>query len=102
MADEEKEKSGEFSFHPQFAGASDKFKGAAGRFQYSKDLGDNASLAAYADAMLGQAHGQNPFAKLNNVGVTYTKRFAKGGAVKSASIRADGIATKGKTRGRYI
>lgn len=29
-------------------------------------------------------------------------KFAKGGAVKSASKRADGIATKGKTRGKYL
>ena len=31
-----------------------------------------------------------------------SKGFAKGGSVSSASRRADGIATKGKTRGRYL
>jgi len=28
--------------------------------------------------------------------------YKKGGSVSSASKRADGIATKGKTRGKYI
>lgn len=31
-----------------------------------------------------------------------TKRYAKGGSVSSASKRADGCATKGKTKGRFI
>ena len=31
-----------------------------------------------------------------------TERKAKGGSVGSASRRADGIATKGKTKGRFV
>ena len=30
------------------------------------------------------------------------KKYAKGGSVSSASKRADGIATKGKTRGKFV
>ena len=30
------------------------------------------------------------------------KGYARGGSVSSASSRADGIATKGKTRGRFV
>mgnify|MGYP003338991766 CR=1 FL=1 len=35
-------------------------------------------------------------------GKVKVKKMAKGGSVSSASKRADGIATKGKTKGRYI
>jgi hypothetical protein len=31
-----------------------------------------------------------------------SKRYAKGGSVSSASKRADGCATKGKTRGKFV
>ena len=31
-----------------------------------------------------------------------TKKMAKGGKVSSASKRGDGIATKGKTKGRFV
>ncbi len=31
-----------------------------------------------------------------------TKKYAKGGKVSSASKRADGCATKGKTKGRFV
>jgi hypothetical protein len=36
------------------------------------------------------------------VGAKWSKTFAKGGKVSSASKRADGIAQRGKTRGRYL
>jgi len=36
----------------------------------------------------------------NTPGVSWTKEFSKGGKVSSASKRADGIAQRGKTRGR--
>jgi hypothetical protein len=35
-------------------------------------------------------------------GVQWTKKFNKGGKVSSASKRADGIAKRGKTKGRYL
>jgi len=35
-------------------------------------------------------------------GMIKTKKMAKGGSVSSASKRADGCATKGKTKGRII
>lgn len=34
--------------------------------------------------------------------ITYTRKFAAGGKVKSASKRADGIAQRGKTRGKMV
>jgi len=35
-------------------------------------------------------------------GARWTKTFDKGGKVSSASKRADGIAQRGKTKGRYL
>lgn len=35
-------------------------------------------------------------------GAKWTMNFAKGGKVSSASKRADGIAQRGKTKGRYL
>jgi hypothetical protein len=42
---------------------------------------------------------QNPIKQAKGGKVT-TKAMAKGGTIRSASSRADGIATKGKTRGK--
>ena len=36
------------------------------------------------------------------VGAKWSKEFSKGGKVSSASSRADGIAQRGKTKGRYL
>lgn len=55
---------------------------------------------AYIDPsmkMLGMKKGGKVKAK-----AAPTKKYAKGGSVSSASKRADGIATKGKTKGRFI
>ena len=38
----------------------------------------------------------------NDMGPLPKKKYAKGGSVGSASKRADGCATKGKTKGRII
>jgi CO/xanthine dehydrogenase Mo-binding subunit len=42
------------------------------------------------------------FEKLKKGGKVKAKKMAKGGSVSSASKRADGIAKKGKTKGRMI
>jgi len=43
-----------------------------------------------------------PLPKKNAKGAGLTKAYKKGGSVSSASKRADGCATKGKTKGRII
>ena len=40
--------------------------------------------------------------KINKAAEDASKNMAKGGKVSSASSRADGIATKGKTKGRIV
>ncbi len=69
---------------------------------YRKNLSPESYLEVYGDKQMGgPASG----------GIRYTRQgniFKKGGAVKkskaakSASARADGIALKGKTRGRIV
>ena len=48
---------------------------------------------------LGTLTGTNP---PRGYGVKMATRFKKGGSVSSASKRADGCATKGKTRGKLV
>ena len=48
---------------------------------------------------LGTLTGTNP---PRGYGVKMSTRFKKGGSVSSASKRADGCATKGKTRGKLV
>ena len=54
-----------------------------------------AGRAANADIEGGMRPGQSP--SLDN-----PIKMAKGGKVSSASKRADGCATKGKTKGRFV
>ena len=89
-----------FSLQPQFAALDKGFKGVGGRLAYDKELDKNSSIRAYADVMAGKAAGQSAFIKPQKVGLEYRRSFAKGGAVRSASARADGIAQRGKTRGK--
>ena len=99
---DEKDDTGKFSATPQFLALDKNFKGAGGRFSYAKDLDKNSSIQAYADLMAGKPSGQDAFVKPNKVGLVYNKRFAKGGNVASASKRADGIAQRGKTKGKFV
>jgi hypothetical protein len=48
-----------------------------------------------------ESYRQNPRRRLDEEDVE-TYGFKKGGKVSSASKRADGIATKGKTKGRMV
>ena len=41
-------------------------------------------------------------AQMDRAGQKVPKKFAKGGSVGSASRRADGIAKKGKTKGKFV
>jgi hypothetical protein len=49
------------------------------------------------DPDMGSVKGAKPMPMPKPV-----KKMAKGGAVKSASARADGIAQRGKTRGKIV
>lgn len=99
--EEKTPKESSLRFSPQFVALDKGFKGVGGRLSYTKDLDKNSSIQAYADAMTGKPSGQPAFLLPQRVGLEYRRSFAKGGAV-SASKRADGIAKKGKTKGRIV
>jgi len=87
---------------PQFIEHNKYYTGAGGRLTASKQLGKNTDLQAYADLVASKMADQDASLKANKVGFTLTHNFSKGGKVSSASKRADGIARRGKTKGRYI
>ena len=85
---------------PHFVAIDKNFKGAGGRLSYTKNLDKNSSIQAYVDAMAGKPSGQSSFISPQKVGVEYRRSFAKGGM--AASKRGDGIAQRGKTRGKLV
>jgi hypothetical protein len=62
----------------------------------SKDTGDKMEVEIKSEKIKGYENAK-PMKKGGAV-----KKMAKGGSVGSASKRADGCATKGKTKGRII
>lgn len=75
-----------------------------GRFSTRKQLANDVDLEGYLDAGLAKPKGMGVRGDISGGGVKLTKRFKKGGKVKpkSASSRADGIAQRGKTRGKMV
>ena len=60
--------------------------------KYRKKLSPDSSLEFYGE------RSKKGMGEPWTAGVNYRKEFKKGGKVKSASARADGIAIRGKTR----
>jgi hypothetical protein len=73
-----------------------------GQALYRKQLGKDLDLEAYVDSFINKPKGSSTKGKVTGGGLRLTKRFKKGGSVSSASKRADGIAVKGKTKGRMV
>jgi hypothetical protein len=74
-----------------------------GRRPLIRDLpkSDKNSLRSMVSVPVGG--GTLTPAKIGNTyGARWTAQFSKGGKAKSASSRGDGIAQRGKTRGRYL
>ena len=102
MADTDKDddKEGKFNLRPIGGQLDRNMKAIMGRLSYQKPFGKDSSLEAYADLMAGKPTGGSAFIKPQSVGLRYNMSFAKGG--KTASRRADGIAKRGKTKGRMV
>jgi hypothetical protein len=86
------------------SGSKNKYgSGVAGKMSTGKQIGKDLEVQAYLE---GQAFKPKDGKSQKNVtggGLKVTKRFEKGGSVKSsASKRADGIAMRGKTRGKMV
>ena len=90
-----------FKVNPQFLNLNKQFKAAGARFSASKKLDKDSEISAYADLIAGKPDGKDTFVKPQKFGVEYRKTFKSGGKV-SASSRADGCCTKGKTKGRMV
>ena len=76
--------------------------GASGRVSYNMPLDKTSDIEAYADVEARKRKGEKMSLSAPMIGLNYTKRFKQGGKVKSASSRADGIAQRGKTRGKML
>lgn len=76
--------------------------GATGRVSYKLPLDKESDIEAYADIEAQKRKGQKMSFATPMIGFGYTRRFKQGGKVKSASARADGIAQRGKTKGRMV
>lgn len=76
--------------------------GASGRVSYKMPLDKESDIEAYADLEARKRKGEKMSFASPMIGLGYTRRFKQGGKVKSASSRADGIAKRGKTRGKFV
>lgn len=85
-------------------GKDERSAGFSGRGTYRKQLDKDSEIEAYLEGMVNKSKGFPTKGEITGGGVRYTKRFNKGGKVKTskASKRADGCCTKGKTKGRMI
>lgn len=97
--DTEDSKKLKLGMQPQFLESNKDFMGAGARLTADKKLGKNTDLQTYTDLMASKISNQDPSLKAQKIGLTLTHRFSKGGSI-SASSRADGIAQRGKTRGK--
>jgi hypothetical protein len=87
---------------PRWAQLDKNFTGAGARLTGTKKIDKDAMLQAYIDADVMRDKYQGTKGRVSGAGVRFTKNFAKGGKVLTASERADGIASRGKTRGRIV
>ena len=76
--------------------------GASGRISYKLPLDKESDIETYADIDAQKRKGQKLALSTPMIGIGYTRRFKQGGKIKSASSRADGIAQRGKTKGRMV
>ena len=77
-------------------GMGTKFSAPGIGAKYKKQLSPSSSIEFYGEKR--QKNAGEPW----SAGVAYNKEFKKGGKVSSASTRADGIAQRGKTKGRMV
>jgi hypothetical protein len=96
----ERSQSDRVRLDPHFLALDKGFRGAGGRLSYEKNLDKNSSIQAYVDAMVGKPSGQSAFVMPQRAGIEYRRSFSKGGM--TTSKRADGIAQRGKTRGKIV
>ena len=86
---------------PRFASINKDSQYLSGMVSGTKKLDKNTALQGHLGVDLSNDKYNGPRARGTNAGISLMHSFAKGGKV-TASTRADGIAQRGKTRGRVI
>jgi len=84
---------------PTYASVNKDNQYFAGKISGTKKLDKNTALQGYLDVNASNDKYNGPRARGTGAGFTLMHNFAKGG---TASARADGIAAKGKTKGRLL
>ena len=88
-------------YDTKFKGAEFGGSGGGGKAKVDEDL--NAGASAMKKGGVAKSAKYMSFSKTGKpVGMKKVTKMASGGMTSSASKRADGIATKGKTRGRFV
>ena len=86
---------------PRFASINKNSQYLSGMVSGAKKLGKNTALQGHLGVDLSNDKYNGPRARGTNAGISLMHSFAKGGKV-TASTRADGIAQRGKTKGRLL
>ena len=86
---------------PRFASINKNSQYLSGMVSGTKKLGKDTALQGHLGVDLSNDKYNGPRARGTNAGISLIHSFAKGGKV-TASTRADGIAQRGRTRGRLL
>ena len=84
---------------PRFASINKNSQYLSGMVSGTKKLDKNTALQGHLGVDLSNDKYNGPRGRGTSVGVNLMHNYAKGG---TASARADGIAAKGKTKGRLL
>lgn len=87
----------DFRVNPRFLSLGKDNQAVGARFSGTKKLGRDTALQGYLDVDATNDKYNGLRGRGTNAGVTLMHNFSKGG---TASSRADGIAQRGKTRGK--
>ena len=86
---------------PRFASINKNSQYLSGMVSGTKKLDKNTALQGHLGVDLSNDKYNGPRARGTNAGISLMHSFSKGGKV-TASTRADGIAQRGRTKGRVI
>jgi hypothetical protein len=86
---------------PRFASFNKNNQYLSGMVSGTKKLGKDTALQGHLGVDLSNDKYNGPRARGTNAGISLMHSFAKGGKV-TASTRADGIAQRGRTKGRLL
>jgi hypothetical protein len=86
---------------PSYASINKDNQFIAGKISGTKKLGRDTALQGYLDVNATNDRYNGLRGRGTGAGITLMHNFSKGGKV-TASSRADGVAQRGKTKGRFV